>query len=72
MKCLIIYFTGTNNTKFLVNKIKERLEQENLYFVETLNIDSTSIKIDLDNFDLIILSYPLSPYHKSISQSFGL
>ena len=66
MKCLIIYFTGTNNTKFLVNKIKERLEQENLYFVKTLNIDSTSIKIDLNNFDLIILSYPIYAFNPPV------
>ena len=66
MRCLIIYFTGTNNTKFLVNKIKERLEQENLYFIETLNIDSTSIKIDLDNFDLIILSYPIYAFNPPV------
>lgn len=30
MKALIIYFTGTYNTKYLVEKIKERIKKEEL------------------------------------------
>ena len=35
MKALIIYFTGTYNTKYLVEKIKERFQKEELGEITT-------------------------------------
>lgn len=66
MKCLIIYFTGTYNTRYLVEKIKDRLEQEKLFAVDTFSIDGKSLKSDLKGYELIILSYPIYAFNAPI------
>lgn len=66
MKTLIIYFTGTYNTKYLVEKIKERFQKEELGEVTTFAIDGTSNPISLTSFDLIIFSYPIYAFNTPI------
>ena len=66
MKTLIIYFTGTYNTKYLVEKIKERFTKENLGEVEFLSIDGTSSSSSLNSYDLIIFSYPIYAFNTPI------
>ena len=64
MKTLIIYFTGTYNTKYLVEKIKERFTKENLGEAEFLSIDGTSSSSFLNSYDLIIFSYPKLSFYQ--------
>ena len=51
MRYLLIYYTGTHNTRYLVNKLKQRLE---LDFNE---VDTLEIKCDTKPIDMIILVY---------------
>ena len=62
MKAIIIYFTGTYNTLHLVNKIKSKFAD---FFekIEVFSIDSTSKSINLDDYDLIIFSYPIYAFN---------
>ena len=66
MKTLIIYFTGTYNTKYLVEKIKERFTKESLGEVEFLPIDGTSSSSSLNSYDLIFFSYPIYAFNTPI------
>lgn len=66
MKTLIIYFTGTYNTKYLVEKIKERFTKESLGEVEFLQIDGTSSSSSLNSYDLIFFSYPIYAFNTPI------
>ena len=60
MKILIIYFTGTFNTLYLVNKIKERLiKEDSTNEITTFAIDIDSKRVDLSFYELIIFSYPI-------------
>lgn len=65
MEALIIYFTGTGNTRFLADKIKSKFE-ENSYNTTTFSIDSESKPISLEKFDLIIFSYPIYAFNTPI------
>ena len=66
MKTLIIYFTGTYNTKYLVEKIKERFQKEELGEITTFSIDGSSKPISLSSYDLIIFSYPIYAFNTPI------
>ena len=66
MKTLIIYFTGTYNTKYLVEKIKERFQKEELGEITTFSIDGFSKPISLSSYDLIIFSYPIYAFNTPI------
>ena len=66
MKALIIYFTGTYNTKYLVEKIKERFQKEELGEITTFSIDGSSKPISLNSYDLIIFSYPIYAFNTPI------
>ena len=65
MEAIIIYFTGTGNTRFLANKIKAKLD-DNSYHTITYSIDSESKPISLDKYDLIIFSYPIYAFNMPI------
>ncbi len=62
MKCLLIYFTGTYNTRYLSKKLKARLEgvgwQVNLYEIDPLNNE----RLNLSEYDIIGLGYPIHGY----------
>lgn len=66
MKTLIIYFTGTYNTKYLVEKIKEGFQKEELGEITTFSIDGSSKPISLSSYDLIIFSYPIYAFNTPI------
>ena len=59
MKCLLIYYSGTNNTTFLTNKLSERLEKEGIevekYRINPLNLET----LNLSKYDLIGIGYPI-------------
>jgi len=59
MKCLLLYYTGTNNTEYLTNLLKERLQNKGLK-VDTYRINPLKIKkIDFSSYDLLGLGYPI-------------
>lgn len=62
MKAALIYWTGTYNTRFLVNKVKEELIKIN-YEVALFEIDVDSKNIDLKDYDLIGISYPIYAFN---------
>lgn len=59
MKCLLIYFTGTFNTRYISNILKKRLEdagyEVDLYEIDPLNTE----RLDLTPYQLIGLGYPI-------------
>lgn len=64
MNTLIIYFTGTFNTRYLVTKIKDRLSKLNSNFkVDTLEVNKNSLIKDLSSYELIIFSYPIYAFN---------
>lgn len=58
MKYLLIYFTGTHNTRYLTNLLKRRLELD-CHEVVTLEIKCDTEAIDTSGYDYIGLSYPI-------------
>jgi len=62
MNCLLIYFTGTFNTRFLTNKLSDRLVGEGWkvtsYEINPLNNE----RLDLTPYDIIGLGYPIHGY----------
>lgn len=58
MRILLVYYTGTYNTRFLTEKVKERLEK-NGHFVSALEVNcGTEIPV-LTDVDLLGLGYPI-------------
>lgn len=61
-KCLLIYFTGTFNTRYLTGKLKTRLQGIG-WDVATYEIDPTNNeRLDLNQYDYIGLGYPIHGY----------
>lgn len=62
MKCLLIYYTGTFNTRFLTNKLQGRLKDEgwdvDVYEIDPLNNE----RLDLSSYDIIGLGHPIYGY----------
>lgn len=62
MNCLLLYYTGTFNTRFLTGKLKARLEAEN-WSVTSYEIDPlNNERLDLSSFDIVGLGYPIYGY----------
>lgn len=63
MKCLLIYFTGTFNTRYTSQILKQRFENEgdevDLYEIDPLKLE----RLDLSRYDLIGLGYPIYGYN---------
>ncbi len=58
-KVLLVFYSGTNNTTFITNKLKEKLI-ENGYVVDTYRIDPLRIeKIDFSSYNLVGIGYPI-------------
>ena len=58
MKVLLIYYTGTYNTRFLTNKVEERFVDLG-YEVKKIEINDESLPIEIDNFEYVGFSYPI-------------
>ena len=58
MKVLLIYYTGTYNTRFLTDRIAERFEDMN-YSVDRVEITSESYVINTDGYEYIGFGYPI-------------
>ena len=62
MNCLLIYFTGTFNTRYITNMLKGRLEGEG-WTVSVHEIDPLdNRRLDLSAYDIIGLGYPIYGY----------
>ena len=58
-KCLLVFYSGTNNTTYITNKLKSRLELEN-YKVDVYRINPLKIeKLDFSKYDLVGIGYPI-------------
>lgn len=66
MKGIVLYFSGTGNTKFIANRIAEEFEKNGC----EIDIFSIEEKIDLNNFnyDYLILGFP--KYFEYIPKNF--
>jgi len=62
MNCLLLYYTGTFNTRYVTNILKGRLLDRGLD-VDTYEIDPlNNERLDLSKYDLIGLGYPIYGY----------
>lgn len=58
-KCLLIYYSGTGNTKYVTEKLEQNLTDVN-FDVEVYRINPLKIeKIDLTKYDIIGVGYPI-------------
>ena len=59
MKILLLYYTGTYNTRYLTRSVREKLEGEGCE-VETYEIDPLNTeRLDLTAYDAVGLGYPI-------------
>ena len=73
-KCLLIFYSGTNNTTFLTNKLKERLLKEN-FEVDVYRINPLKLEtLNLTKYDLIGIGYPIYGFNlpKTVHKFFKL
>ncbi|MCQ2270795.1 MAG: EFR1 family ferrodoxin [Bacteroidales bacterium] len=63
MKCLLIYFTGTFNTRYVSRRLKEKMEAAG-YEVDLYEIDPLKTeRLDFSGYDLVGLGYPIYGYN---------
>ncbi len=62
MKFLLIYYTGTYNTRYLTSKLQEKLSK-NGHSVEKIEINSESKIIDTNGYDFIGFGYPIYAFN---------
>lgn len=65
MKVLLIYYTGTFNTRYLTEKVKDRFEKQGDK-VDTVEINSKTPVCDCANYDLIGFSYPIYGFNSPL------
>lgn len=58
MKILLIYYTGTYNTRYLTGKVKERFTERGDE-VDTVEIDCNTPPCPTEGYDLVGFSYPI-------------
>ena len=58
MNILLLYYSGTFNTSFLVKKVKEEFCGEG-HIVDVIDVSKNDGNIDIDKYDLVGLSYPI-------------
>lgn len=58
MKVLLIYYTGTYNTRFLTNKVEERFVDLG-YQVDKIEIDDDCLPIEINDYEYVGFSYPI-------------
>lgn len=65
MKILLIYYTGTYNTRFVTEKLKDRLMQ-NGHQVDCVEINCDTPPVDTNGFDLIGFGYPIYGFNSPL------
>lgn len=58
MKVLLVYYTGTYNTRFLTDKVEQRFQQQG-YEVDRVEITCTSPVVGTEGYEYIGFSYPI-------------
>lgn len=62
-RCLLLYYTGTFNTRYVTGILKTRLENVG-WEIETYEIDPlNTVRLDLAKYDIIGLGYPIYGYN---------
>lgn len=65
MNILLIYYTGTYNTRYLTNQLKDKLiEKGNT--VDTVEINAYTPIIDTNEYDMIGFSYPIYGFNSPL------
>ena len=58
-RCLLVFYSGTNNTTYITNKLKDRLinvgYEVDVYRINPLNIE----RLDFSKYDLVGIGYPI-------------
>ena len=73
MKILLIYYTGTYNTRYLTKQLKEKLEEKGNN-VDTIEINVNTPIVETSDYELIGFSYPIYgfnsplPFNKYVKQ----
>ena len=62
MRVLLIYYTGTYNTRYVTNALKEKLIKAG-YFVDAIEVNIDTKIIDLNDYDIIGLGYPIYAFN---------
>ena len=65
MRVLLIYYTGTYNTRYLSNKVKDRFINKG-YEVDTIEINANTPIKDVSDYDLIGFSYPIYGFNSPL------
>ena len=65
MKVLLIYYTGTYNTRYLTNQLKERLIEKG-NSVDTVEINADTPIVDTSDYELIGFSYPVYGFNSPL------
>jgi len=65
MKILLIYYTGTYNTRYLASLIEDKFFSLG-HQVDKLEVDIDTKSIDLSNYDLIGFGYPIYAFNSPI------
>lgn len=65
MKILLIYYTGTYNTRYLTNKLKEKLIQKG-NLVDLVEINVNTPIVDTSSYDMIGFSYPIYGFNSPL------
>ena len=60
MKILVLYFSGTGNTKFIAKKFENRLSKKD-YFVDCVSVENMSPE-KVEIYDLLIFGFPVYGY----------
>jgi len=65
MKILLIYYTGTYNTRYLTNQLKEKLVKKGNE-VDTVEITVDTPIVNTENYELIGFSYPIYGFNSPL------
>lgn len=65
MNVLLIYYTGTYNTRYLTEQLKAELTEKG-HSVDTVEITSETPKVDTGAYDLIGFSYPIYGFNSPL------
>ena len=65
MRVLLVYYTGTYNTRYLANQVKQKFI-DNKNQVDTIEITSNTEPIDTSVYDLIGFSYPIYGFNSPL------
>ena len=57
MKVLLVYYTGTYNTRFLTERVAERFEEIG-YAVDRVEINSSAQVVDAEGYEYVGFGYP--------------